>query len=140
MDALYAFSPTGWSYFIGSSLLIGALVLCAAKGTARQRKWDNGYLYAILLMNLSTLLIYQLEPFFFLHWPALVTLLAIPIGYWTISANRPWLLAYPMCVAVSSYTFWRDGVVVLIAFAVRTRSVGEILTTKPQLLKAGGTT
>ena len=114
MGALYAFSPIGWVHVIASSvsLLVGALVLCGAKGTARHRKWGRWYFYAMLVTNLTALLIYQLGTFFFPHWLAIITLLTISIGYWAIStkAVQHWLPVHLTCMVVSYYMLWGGAV------------------------------
>ena len=103
-------SPVGWVHVIASlvSLLLGGLLVCSQKGTASHRKRGKWYFYAMLVTNLTALLIYQFGSFFFPHWLAIITLVTVCIGYWAIStqAIRHWLAVHLTCMIVSYYMLW----------------------------------
>ena len=110
MAALYALSPISWVHVIASlvSLLLGGLLVGGRKGTASHRKRGKWYFYAMLVTNLTALLIYQFGSFFFPHWLAIITLVTVCIGYWAIAtqAIRHWLAVHLTCMIVSYYMLW----------------------------------
>ena len=96
-----------WIHIAASvlSLCIGAVVLFRAKGTATHRRYGRWYFSAMLVTNVTALLIYRAGVFFFPHWLAVVTLAVIAVGYWAVSTRsiRRWLSVHITCTVVSYY-------------------------------------
>lgn len=72
------------------AIVFGTLVIFSRKGT-RKHKWlGRCYLAAMLALNASALMIYELFGGFGLfHWMALLSLLSVLAGYWPARHHRP---------------------------------------------------
>ena len=100
-------SAIGWIHFAASSfsMLIGAIILFRTKGTVSHRRQGRWYVYAMLVTNVTALMIYRTSVFFFPHWLAIATLAVIAVGYWAVTAKsiRGWLPVHLTCMIVSYY-------------------------------------
>ena len=100
-------SLVGWIHFTAASLsmLFGAVILFSAKGTASHLKQGRRYVCAMVVTNVTALMIYRNDSFFFPHWLAIATLVVVVTGYWVVSA-KPILSRLPVhiaCMVVSYY-------------------------------------
>jgi uncharacterized membrane protein len=76
--------PIGLAHLIIASLaiVIGALVILSRKGTRKHRWLGRGYVFTMVAVNVSALLIYELfGGFGMFHWMALASLLTVLVGY-----------------------------------------------------------
>ncbi len=100
-------SAIGWIHVAASSfsMLIGAIILFRTKGTMSHRRQGRWYFYAMIVTNVTALMIYRTDVFFFPHWLAVATLAIIAVGYWAITAKsiRSWLTVHLTCMIVSYY-------------------------------------
>lgn len=94
------------------SMIVGAVIIFGTKGTARHVQLGRRYFYAMLITNLTALTIYRGGVFFFPHWLAIVTLIALVLGYWVVrtKAIPSWLSVHISCM-VSSYYMLAGGAV-----------------------------
>jgi uncharacterized membrane protein len=86
-----------------AALACGAIVLGAPKGTPLHRTIGAGYVAAMVILNVSALLVYRLtgrfEPF---HALALISLATVVCGIVPALRRRPgWLMAHYSCMAWS---------------------------------------
>ncbi len=73
-----------------AALLVGALVLFARKGTRRHRWLGRAYLFSMLALNFSALMIYEVfDGFGVFHWLALLSLASVLAGYQAVWRKFP---------------------------------------------------
>ena len=97
----------GWLHTFACvlALYLGAVLLLSVQGTPRHRRLGRYYFVSMLVVNLSALLIYRMNVFFFPHWLAIITLLVLAVGYWVIIQKpfKRWLGIHIFCVITSYY-------------------------------------
>ena len=84
--------PTGLAHVTIAllAIVIGMLVILSRKGTRRHRWLGRGYVCAMVAVNVSAFLIYELYGGFGLfHWMALISLLTVLIGYIQVRLRGP---------------------------------------------------
>ena len=88
------------------SIIFGVMVLVGVKGGLRHKKLGLWYFYAMLINNLSALLIYNASgKWFFPHWLAVITLGLLIPGY-LMSKYKPgkyWKGIHIICMTLSYY-------------------------------------
>lgn len=96
-----------WTHGISASLslIFGAIVLFGNKGDAKHRKIGEWYFYAMLVNNLTALVIMNaFGKWFFPHYLAIACLVTIIPGI--IAAKRKhkhWLIVHISCMVISYY-------------------------------------
>jgi uncharacterized membrane protein len=98
----------GWLHLIASivSLIFGVHVLATTKGDAPHRFSGKIYVAAMILTNLTSLLIFRQGKFWFPHWLALAALLCIFAGLVAVKWKRPnrlWLRLHLSLMVLSYY-------------------------------------
>ena len=88
-----------------SCMVLGAVMLLAVKGNLAHSKRGNQYFYLMLVTNITALMIYRLDVFFFPHWLAIATLITVLAGYWMASKKpvKRWLAIHIVCMVTSYY-------------------------------------
>ncbi len=100
-------TPIGAVHFTFSllAILLGAVTLLLPKGTRWHRTWGHGYAWSMLGLVATSLAMYNLTgrvtPF---HFAAVVALLTVGAGVWSVLARRPegqWIDAHAAWMAWS---------------------------------------
>ncbi len=84
--------PIGLFHLITAllALVFGTWIILTRKGTLRHKWLGRGYFWAMLLLNASALMIYELKGTFgVFHWLALLSLLTLVAGYIPVLLRRP---------------------------------------------------
>ncbi|MBE7629026.1 DUF2306 domain-containing protein [Tenacibaculum piscium] len=97
-----------WTHIISAtlSLIFGAVVLFGKKGDIKHRKIGLYYFYAMLINNLTALVILNaIGKWFFPHWLAVACLIVIIPGILAIKLKwtKHWLKIHIICLVISYY-------------------------------------
>lgn len=107
--------PLGWVHLLASlvALALGLLVLVRPKGTAVHKRRGKIYVIALLATSITALGIYRRGIFFFPHWFAVASLIAIAAGFGVAHFKRPragWLQLHLTSMLASIYILVGGGV------------------------------
>ncbi|WP_233898772.1 DUF2306 domain-containing protein [Tenacibaculum piscium] len=97
-----------WTHIISAtlSLIFGVVVLFGKKGDIKHRKIGLYYFYAMLINNLTALVILNaIGKWFFPHWLAVACLIVIIPGILAIKLKwtKHWLKIHIICLVISYY-------------------------------------
>jgi len=97
-----------WTHIISAtlSLIFGAIVLFGKKGDLKHQKLGIYYFYAMLLNNLTALVILNaFGKWFFPHWLAVACLIVIIPGIVAVKrkSTKHWLKIHIICLVISYY-------------------------------------
>jgi uncharacterized membrane protein len=108
-------SVLGWIHTIACvvALALGALNLARRKGTGAHRRIGQAYLWATLVVGVTSLGIYSQNRFFFPHWLAVATLVLTVLAYLFAHFRRPaklWLRGHIASTVLTYYLLLGGGV------------------------------
>ncbi|MHA7129280.1 DUF2306 domain-containing protein [Algoriphagus namhaensis] len=104
-----------WTHTIAAtlSLIFGAIVLFGKKGDLRHRKLGMYYFYAMLVNNLTALVILNaIGRWFFPHWLAVACLIVIIPGIIAVKRKwtKNWLKIHIICLVISYYLLFGGAI------------------------------
>lgn len=103
-------SLIGWIHTLTCvfAMIAGGVALFAIKGSADHRKWGKWYVYAMLVTNVSALLIYPNGEFNIFHGMAVGTLLVLLLGWYAAPRQRTvlWANTHLSCMIWSYYMLY----------------------------------
>lgn len=104
-----------WTHIISAtlSLIFGAIVLIEKKGDLKHRKLGLYYFYAMLVNNLTALVILNVTgKWFFPHWLAIACLIVIIPGIIAVKRKsaKHWLKIHIICLVISYYLLIGGGI------------------------------
>jgi uncharacterized membrane protein len=107
--------PLGWVHLIASllALSLGLLVLLRTKGTPTHKRRGRIYAAALLATSVTALGIYRRGIFFFPHWLAIASLIAVGVGFGAVHFRFPrvgWMQIHLTCMLTSLYILIGGGV------------------------------
>ena len=106
--------PVGWVHTLASliALMAGAIVLVRPKGTAVHRLRGRIYVLAMIATCLTSFAIYRLSKFWFPHWFAVASLVAVVAGFAFAHFKplRGWMHLHLTCMVASYYMLIGGGV------------------------------
>jgi uncharacterized membrane protein len=113
--------PLGLAHLIIAllAIVIGALVIFSRKGTRKHRWLGRGYVCAMVAVNVSAFMIYELFGGFGLfHWMALASLFTVLVGYVSARLRKPGWKARHAYFMSGSYV----GLIAALAAEILTRT------------------
>ena len=96
------------------AMILGAIVVLGAKGTARHRQLGQMYVIALLLLSVTSLGVYRHDRFWFPHWFALATIAIVALAWCAAHYRWPtrssWLYVHLTAMLLSYYFLWGGAV------------------------------
>jgi uncharacterized membrane protein len=96
------------------AMILGAIVVLGAKGTARHRQLGQIYVIAVVFVGVTSLGIYRLNRFWFPHWFALATIAVVGLAWCAAHYRWPtrssWLYVHLTSMLISYYFLWGGAV------------------------------
>ena len=146
--------PTGLAHLIFAilAILIGAAVVFMRKGTKKHRWIGRAYVFMMLAVNATALMIYELfGGWGMFHWAALLSLVSLVFGYIPAYRKKPgWRVRHAYWITgsyvglmsafaaetLTRYSPWPfTATVVIVSFAVSFVGIGLMFRYIPPLVR-----